>query len=57
MYKNNLEDNVIVNQTIRKIKDMFILNKKDNRKLSELIDLYLVPSDNEKRKMLKLVHQ
>ena len=50
MYENNLEDNVIVNQTIRKIKDMFILNKKDNRKLSELIDLYLVPSDNEKKK-------
>ena len=50
MYEDNLEDNVIVNQTIRKIKDMFILNKKDNRKLSELIDLYLVPTDTEKTK-------
>ena len=49
VYVKYMKDDKETNQIIRTVKELFMKNVKNNRKLSNLIDKYLIPQELEKK--------
>jgi hypothetical protein len=49
VYVKYMKDDKETNQIIRTVKELFMKNIKNNRKLSKLIDKYLIPQELEKK--------
>jgi len=50
IYKKYMIDNLDAADTIRNIKELFIKNIRNSKKLSKIIDKYFIPKENEKKK-------
>jgi hypothetical protein len=49
LYEKYLKDKIEVKNIIERVKEMFCKNIRENQKLSELIDSYLIPQELEKK--------
>ena len=53
VYMKYMKDDKETNQIIRTVKELFMKNIKNNRELSNLIDIYLIPQELEKTKLCR----